>query len=724
MPQTSESNHRTPSSVSTTSVVQVRSWLVPLIAAAALALVGVTANRTLLRATRSNLQEELATVLEADVAALRLWLQNQRSTAGYFANDPRIRSAVDALVRRAQRTGARPDVLLRSAEAGELAKVLDDVVRSYGYVGYFVVDATSRPLAAQFEESVGQPAAVDLLGDVRRVFEGDTVVTRPVATPQPGLPEATINRGGRPIIFVGAPVINAAAEVIAILAFGIRPEEEFTRILSIARLGASGETYAFDRNGVMISESRFGADLFHAGLLPDSTTSSVLRVNLRDPGGNLVEGHRSRTAPSGWPLTRMAALAISGGSGLDVRGYRDYRGVEVVGAWTWLPDHAIGVATKVDVSEAFATFHMLRRGLWVLLALLVAGSAAILVSSHVIGRLRRDVTEAEQLGQYKLEERIGEGGMGKVYRARHALLRRPTAIKLLRPDRTSPSSIARFEREVQLTSRLTHPNTVAIYDYGRTPDGIFYYAMEYLDGITLNTLVGRYGPQPEARVVRILRQASGSLAEAHGAGLIHRDIKPSNLMLCERGGAKDVVKVLDFGLVRELQPEGTDPTITGTTALTGTPLYLAPEVISRSTAASPRSDVYALGAVGYYLLVGEHLFSGDSVIEVCGHHLNTPPKPPADRTDNPISSELEQLLLQCLAKDPDRRPTDGLDLLEQLQQIASIPPWNSEDAAAWWNAHGRPSGETWHVDFEAPESTRRPGSGRSRVVVDVQERME
>jgi serine/threonine protein kinase len=315
--------------------------------------------------------------------------------------------------------------------------------------------------------------------------------------------------------------------------------------------------------------------------------------------------------------------------------------------------------------------------------------------------------QAEELGPYRLEKLIGEGGMGKVYRASHALLRRPTAVKLLRPDRASPNSIVRFEREVQMTARLTHPNTVAIYDYGRTPEGHFYYAMEYLNGMTLEKLISRFGSQSQSRVIHILKQACGSLAEAHAAGLVHRDIKPSNLMLCRRGGIWDVIKVLDFGLVRELEQSPAEPAITITTGLTGTPLYISPEAIGDTTAVSPRSDLYALGAVGYYLLVGDHVFSGNSVIEVCGHHLRTIPDPPSTRTDQPVAPGLDELILACLEKDPKDRPSDALAMLARLEELSTIDEWNGREAAAWWAANTkRQSSDAWHVDFGAAGADR------------------
>jgi tRNA A-37 threonylcarbamoyl transferase component Bud32 len=278
------------------------------------------------------------------------------------------------------------------------------------------------------------------------------------------------------------------------------------------------------------------------------------------------------------------------------------------------------------------------------------------LASRVLYGLRERVRETTRLGQYTLNEKIGEGGMGVVYRASHAMLRRPTAIKLLPPGKSGERSLARFEREVQLTSQLTHPNTVAIYDFGRTPDGIFYYAMEYLDGIDLEALVREHGPQPAGRVIHLLRQIAGALAEAHEVGLIHRDIKPANVILCERGGLFDVAKVVDFGLVKELRPDVQDPNVTSSNALTGTPLYLAPEAITSPESVSQSSDLYALGAVGYYLLAGKNLFDAKTIVEVLAHHLATTPPSPSKSLGTAIAPDLESLVIKCLSKDPDARP--------------------------------------------------------------------
>jgi serine/threonine protein kinase len=276
--------------------------------------------------------------------------------------------------------------------------------------------------------------------------------------------------------------------------------------------------------------------------------------------------------------------------------------------------------------------------------------------------------------------------MGTVYKARHALLRRPTAVKLLSVDQMSDKAVSRFEREVQLTAGLTHPNTVAIFDYGRTPEGIFYYAMEYLDGVNLEELVARGGPLPEARLLYVLRQVCGSLAEAHAAGLVHRDVKPANILLTCRGGLHDFVKVLDFGLVK---PLGGAANVTAPQTVTGTPLYLSPEAVTHPDQIDARADVYAIGAVGYFLLTGSPVFAGGAAMEICLKHVHAAPEPPSARCGRPVSPGLEALLLRCLAKSAADRPADAGELLRLVERCAVSGRWTADDAASWWAAHGK-----------------------------------
>ena len=346
---------------------------------------------------------------------------------------------------------------------------------------------------------------------------------------------------------------------------------------------------------------------------------------------------------------------------------------------------------------------------------LCAVSLSTLTSGVIFG-LRRRVREALQLGQYTLEEKLGEGGMGVVYRARHAMLRRPTAVKLLPPERAGARDLQRFEREVQATALLSHPNTVAIYDYGRTPDGIFYYAMEYLEGLDLEALVERFGPQAPGRVVHLLSQVAGALGEAHAASLIHRDVKPGNVILCQRGGAPDVAKVVDFGLVRELAGVG-EGTASAVDVVRGTPLYLSPEAITRPEAVDGRSDLYAVGALGYFLLTGRHVFEGATVVEVCSHHLHSRPEPPSSRLGLPLPSDVEAVVLSCLEKAPERRPQSAAELVERLEACALSSPWTERDARAWWRAHGE------RVRELRAAARRGDGSPRPTIAVSLEDRL-
>jgi serine/threonine protein kinase len=263
------------------------------------------------------------------------------------------------------------------------------------------------------------------------------------------------------------------------------------------------------------------------------------------------------------------------------------------------------------------------------------------------------------------------------------MLRRPTAIKVMRPERVGKHDLARFEREVQLTSQLSHPNTITIYDYGRTPAGALYYVMEYLEGVNLEQLVTEDGAQPSSRVIYILKQICLSLGEAHSVGLIHRDIKPANVFISERGGEFDFVKVLDFGLVKELTALD-DSGSTQTMAIAGTPLFMAPEALDSRTPASIRADIYAVGAVGYYLLTGTPVFRGATVLDLVRSHLNEEVEPPSLRLGRPISASLETVVLSCLAKRPEDRPQSSDVLHDRLVACVDVSPWTRDDSKTWW----------------------------------------
>ncbi len=373
----------------------------------------------------------------------------------------------------------------------------------------------------------------------------------------------------------------------------------------------------------------------------------------------------------------------------------------VVAAFWWLSEHPPN-----DLFERYLwTFGLLWGTLFTI-------STAWI--SRVIYGLQRSVREALQLGSYTLEQKLGEGGMGIVYKARHALLRRPTAVKLLPTDKAGDEDVLRFEREVQETSALTHPNIVEIYDFGRTSDGVFYYAMEYLDGPDLFDLVKKHGPLPAGRVIYILAQAAHALAHAHDRGLVHRDVKPANLVLCDRGGIADTVKVLDFGLVKTIKQQDTQ--LTGATAIAGTPLFLAPESIEDPAEVDGRADLYSLGAVGYYLLTGHNVFEGKNALALCSAHVHETPIPPNKRMDKSVcADDLEQILLRCLAKSPAERFPDGRALQQALSSCADASGWNLDQACAWWHEHR----EAMDADTKAKSS---PMAHAKTVAINLKER--
>jgi len=320
------------------------------------------------------------------------------------------------------------------------------------------------------------------------------------------------------------------------------------------------------------------------------------------------------------------------------------------------------------------------------LLILTIGALLAVFGTQVINTLRAEAFVARQLAQYHLGEQLGAGGMGEVYRAEHRLLKRPCAIKLIRRERSGdPSALARFEREVRATAALSHPNTVEVYDYGRTEDGAFYYVMEYLPGLSLAELVDRHGPLPPGRAVYLLRQACAALAEAHAAGLVHRDLKPANLFSARRGGRYDVTKVLDFGLVQApAGPEDSDSGLSRPGTILGTPHYMAPEQAAADRRLDGRCDLYALGAVAYFLLTGRAPFEGRGPVAAMAAHLHEPVEPPSRRRPG-LPADLEAVILRCLAKAPAARYAGAEALEAALAACACAADWDARRAERWWH---------------------------------------
>jgi serine/threonine-protein kinase len=343
------------------------------------------------------------------------------------------------------------------------------------------------------------------------------------------------------------------------------------------------------------------------------------------------------------------------------------------------------VLTQPQVAALATLGHM--TGLPLMLILAAVGAV---FGVDTIGTLRREAFEARQLGQYRLKERIGAGGMGEVYLAEHQLLKRPCVIKLIQPSKAGdPRVLARFQREVRATAKLTHWNSVEIFDYGSAADGTFYYVMEYLPGLSLAELVERFGPLPPERVIFLLRQVCDALNEAHSMGLIHRDIKPGNIFAAQRGGVYDVAKLLDFGLVKPLcEDPGVELTVEG--AITGSPLYMSPEQATGESEPDARSDIYSIGAVAYFLLTGRPPFVGEKPIQVLIAHAREAVVPPS-KVRSDVPKDLESLVLRCLAKTPADRFPSAASLESTLGECQAAGLWNRSRAAEWWQSANVPS---------------------------------
>jgi serine/threonine-protein kinase len=598
-------------------------------------------------AVESSLRElraaALASLLEAEAKTLSIWIENHKADIRRVAGDRDVRDAVVALARIAARAGASSADYCNAAERRPLVERLGAVLEEQGAVTFNAVDRSRRIIASRFREYCGLRLSERAFErDLAPVFAGETRFGRPREQHErleaaPDTPPLV-----RALTWIETPVRDGSGAIVAALAFGEYAEREFAAILSAARSGETGEAYAFGRDG------RILAPAFGAG------------------------------------ASALAAYAARNEHGLELDPYPGYHGRKVIGAWRWLADYDFGVAVEMSADEAYAPLRYLNIAFGVVFGALVIAVLAALISAFSVVRLRRELGGGRKVGAYRLEQQIGEGGMAIVYRARHDMLKRPTAVKILKLARTTDEILARFEREVQLASSLSHPNTVEIFDYGRARSGQLYYAMEYLDGLTVGEIVARDGALPVARTIHLLRQVCAALVEAHGKGLVHRDIKPENIMVCRYGGVYDFVKILDFGLVKNVSQQHSR-NLTRNLRILGTPLYMAPERLRNPADVDARADIYAVGAVGFLMLTGKKLFEGSDDLALTSQILNEEAPRPSAAAAQPIPPELDLLVLACVEKRREDRPQRVGDLVEAFDALALEHPWTQKEAESCFN---------------------------------------
>ena len=602
-------------------------------ASAALIALGYWTYRAVEGSLRDLRAESMKNLLDSEVNALRVWVGEEIADVQRIADDPRMRDAVVALLQRPACAGPA---------RAKLEEAIRPVLREAGEAHFNIVSPEGKLLATRFADYCGLELSPAFREELKPVFAGESRFLRPrrdaerVAAP-PRL------REGAPFAWIATPLRGGRGEVIAALSIAQPVDGVFDSILRSARPGENGDAFAFDSQGRLLTAQRFGEE----------------------------------TPLFGKP------------EGVVLHPYVSHRGAEVIGARRWLPEYSMGVGLEMQAQAAYAPLRYLNIAFGVVFGALVIAVFAALASAWSAMRLAG--ASGRRLGAYRLGKTIGEGGMANVYLAQHDLLKRPTAVKLLKPARATDEMIARFEREVQLASSLSHPNTVEIFDYGRTRDGLFYYAMEYLDGMTVSELLQRQSPLPAApaplpvaRAVHILRQVCAALAEAHARDIVHRDIKPENIMVCRYGGVYDFVKILDFGLVKHIS-EKHSRDLTRTLRILGTPLYMAPERLKNPADVDARADIYAVGALAFLMLTGKKLFESADDLELTTKILNDEPPRVSEAAPQPVPLELDLIVTACVEKKRELRPQRVADLVEALDALAAEQRWTQREAQEWWN---------------------------------------
>ena len=611
--------------------------------------------------------QSLHGALDVRVAGIRRWTKEKKRQARRILGDPGLAEPLAELAEAARGDGGGlKERLLSHPRYRQIVERARRGLDETGDLGFTLLSPAGVALCADSEARVGRAVGPEGARYVRRVVLDDLIVSRPqpagelFADPAAEVPSTTM--------FVGGVIREAGGRMVGLGLIHISPES-FIKLLDSPCV----EFMAFDDRGLLLTDISRTEPLRKAGLLAGSQdVGGAFRLRLADPGVDLRHGPVPDGASDRWPLTRMGQSGVQGVDGVDSSGQRDLRGQRVLQAWNWLPELEMGVGAQRSEEEVLGSMAPIRTSLWLsVLVFVAAGVVLYLLARHERRRLRAN--GGALFGSYQLDRRIGRGASADIFLANHAYLKRPAALKILNDADPSHETIERFEREARLASRLGHPNTVQVFDYGEAPDGRLYLAMEYVKGLNLAQLTTLEHPLPVSRVVYILKQIAGSLDEAHPLGLIHRDLKPSNIMIGCRGGIGDLVKVLDFGIASQVAGEAED--VTRSPAVIGTPAFIAPERLRAPLLLDPRSDIYSFGAVAFHLLTGRTVFESDGPTELVYQTLTAPRPSPSQLRGERLPEELESLVLDCLAVSPSARPPTFRAVREKLKAIPLREKW-------------------------------------------------
>lgn len=647
-------------------------------------------DRSINRFVRGSVEASLNTLIKEERFSVENWLDAEFRIGNIWASNPTVVDAVHRVDSAFRAGDAQLDAMKTASD--ELRQTLIKLASGTGELRYAVWNREHRLIADSDDPTplIGNPSTPFGGSILSRIFQGQEVLwlltNDGYITSGFKLPE----KPTKPSLALVLPVTDSkeTVPIAAILITVSGMQDRFESVFAVGQTGETGETYAINKDGFLVTTSRFVDQLANAGLLRKDIDSPLEAQQIRTayPGGDITDGFVPDTSSRAqWPLTKAAAICISKENGLDIDGYPDYRGVHVVGAWTWLEKYEFGIITELDKREAYAALTPLRSAFRSLIGLIALMLIALVAHTGFAVRARKRRIIDDVVGPYKIGRLIGEGGLAKVYLARHSLLNRDCALKVLRPDRSNLQNLSRFTREVQLACRLTHPNSIAIHDYGIMSDGSFYCAMEYIAGYTLQQVVDLDGAQAPSRVAKIMYEICRSLREAHARGMVHRDIKLQNIMLGELGGEYDCVKVLDFGLAKEVAAD--QQFSTETRVLVGTPMYIAPERIADPRCLDPRSDIFSLGVLAQILITGKDPFVSQNSVEAMYNALKQEPIRPSTISDRSIPQEIDQLIYDCQLRNADDRPQTVDAIMTRLVESHLMEQWTPDRAKQWWDRY-------------------------------------
>ncbi len=636
------------------------------------------------KAMESSIVMKLEGAAENTALATDRFLTDQALLAQSWARQLHLRIAVEELVQFAA-SDASIEELQKAPEIAKIQRQLKEMSGNEN-IRFIVWNSSYRVIASWLKdgESVGNPVDPKNAGDLARVMVGETVLFGPVRIQEEVEELSTGER--EPVIALIVPVENREGKIIASMLVRSKASfEQLNHIFADFSIASGMDAYAINSDGIMVTESPHAVALATRNQLDRSPYEIATELRVCDPGFLIDGSNRDSVRRNIRPVTVAAAGAISNHPDVLTDSYPNYAGTQVVGAWRWLDRWQIGIIIEEEAANAFAPARMVRFSFLLLGSLL--SITAFLAAAKIARTSTREQAAVHPLSRYEVMGELGSGGMGVVFRGRHRQLGRDVALKVLRSDRHAREDKLRFEREAKLAASLKNPHSVMIYDYGHGEQGESFCVMQFLEGLTLHEVVTRSGFQSVGRTLSVLRQICDAISEAHSLELMHRDIKPRNIMLSLDPSVGDWAVVFDYGLAKPLDPEASVYQTTET-IWAGTPMYMAPERFRQPSLNDPRSDLYSIGCIGYFLLTGRPPFIESDPESLFALILSEHPIGIEIHRGGEIEKEISELIFRCMAKSMEARFESVADLGREIDLLRTRHPWTTDQAKVWWSQHG------------------------------------